>query len=120
MVKYREKLFTFLRHDGVPWNNNNAEHAFRPFAYYRSTSDGQMTEIGLRDYLVLLSIYQTCKYRGISFLRFLVSQERDLNGFHDSGRMKSPKLSLQVYPQGLYSFYRNRKPKASQIIYPNG
>ena len=22
--KYREKLFTFLNHDGVPWNNNNA------------------------------------------------------------------------------------------------
>ena len=120
LVKYREKLFTFLRHDGVPWNNNNAEHAFRPFANYRSTSDGQMTETGLRDYLVLLSIYQTCKYRGISFLRFLVSQERDLNGFHDSGRMRSPKLSLQVYPEGFSSFSRKQKPKASQIIYPNG
>jgi hypothetical protein len=21
------KLFTFLDHDGIPWNNNNAEHA---------------------------------------------------------------------------------------------
>jgi predicted RecB family nuclease len=120
LVKYREKLFTFLKHDAVPWNNNNAEHAFRPFANYRSTSDGQMTETGLRDYLVLLSIYQTCKYRGISFLRFLVSQQRDLNGLHDSGRMRTRKLSLQVYPQGFCSFSRNRKPKASQIIYPNG
>ena len=68
LVKYREKLFTFLRHDGVPWNNNNAEHAFRPFANYRITSDGMMTETGLRDYLVLLSIYQTCKYRGDKLL----------------------------------------------------
>ena len=25
--KYGERLFTFLDHDGVPWNNNNAEHA---------------------------------------------------------------------------------------------
>ena len=120
LVKYREKLFTFLRHDGVPWNNNNAEHAFRPFANYRITSDGMMTETGLRDYLVLLSIYQTCKYRGISFLRFLVSQERDLNGFHDSGRMRTPKLSLQVYGEGFSSFARNQKSKTSQIIYPNG
>jgi hypothetical protein len=79
-----------------------------------------MTETGLRDYLVLLSVYQTCKYRGISFLRFLVSQERDLNKFQDSGRMKSPKLSLQVYPEGFYSFSRKQHPKASQIIYPNG
>jgi predicted RecB family nuclease len=120
MVKYRDKLFTFLRHDGVPWNNNNAEHAFRPFANYRSTSDGQMTETGLRDYLVLFSIYQTCKYRGISFLRFLVSQERNLNGFHDSGRMRTPTLSLQVYAKGFSSFARNQKSKTSQIIYPNG
>jgi hypothetical protein len=120
LVKYREKLFTFLRHDGVPWNNNNAEHAFRPFANYRITSDGMMTETGLRDYLVLLSIYQTCKYRGISFLRFLVSQERDLNGFRDSGRMRSPRLSLQVYPEGYYSFSRKQSLKPSQIVYPNG
>src|SRR5262249_34371926 len=27
LVKYRGRLFTFLDHDGVPWNNNNAEHA---------------------------------------------------------------------------------------------
>ena len=25
--KNRNKLFTFLNYDGVPWNNNNAEHA---------------------------------------------------------------------------------------------
>jgi predicted RecB family nuclease len=120
LVKYREKLFTFMRHDDVPWNNNNAEHAFRPFANYRSMSDGQMTETGIRDYLLLLSIYQTCKYRGTSFLRFLVSQQRDLNGFHDSGRMKAPDLSLQVYNEGFDSFSRKRHPKPSQIVYPNG
>jgi hypothetical protein len=83
-------------------------------------SDGQMTETGVRDYLVLLSLYQTCKYRGISFLRFLVSQQRDLNGFHDLGRMKTPKLALQVYPDGFDSFPRKRHPKPSQIVYPNG
>jgi hypothetical protein len=30
--KNRDKLFTFLRYDGVPWNNNNAEHAIKAFA----------------------------------------------------------------------------------------
>jgi len=24
LVKYRNKLFTFLESDGIPWNNNNA------------------------------------------------------------------------------------------------
>ena len=29
MLKYRDKLFTFIDHDGVPWNNNNAENAIK-------------------------------------------------------------------------------------------
>ena len=28
----RDELFTFLSHDGVPWHNNNAEHAIKAFA----------------------------------------------------------------------------------------
>jgi len=27
--KDRDKLFTFLSYDGIPWNNNNAEHAIK-------------------------------------------------------------------------------------------
>ncbi len=69
LLKNEGKLFTFLDHDGVPWNNNNAEHAIKAFAEYRRIFDGQMTEGGLSDYLVLLSIYQTCEYRGVNFLR---------------------------------------------------
>ena len=76
LLKYRDKLFTFLRHDGVPWNNNNAENAIRQFAYYREETPGVLTETGLRAYLMLLSIYQTCRYKGISFLRFLLSRDR--------------------------------------------
>ena len=62
LLKYQNKLFTFLHYDGVPWNNNNAEHAIKQFAYYREIADGQLTESGLQDYLVLLSICLTCKY----------------------------------------------------------
>ena len=76
--KYREKLFTFLNHDNVPWNNNNAENAIKPFAKYRVASSGMATENGLKDYLVLLSIYQTCKYRGIGFWNFLKSGEKSI------------------------------------------
>jgi hypothetical protein len=32
LVKNRGKMFTFLDFDGVPWNNNNAEHAAKAFA----------------------------------------------------------------------------------------
>ena len=89
LVKNGGKLFTFLDHDGVPWNNNNAEHAIRAFADYRKISDGKMREQGLSDYLVLLSIYETCKYRGVSFLKFLLSEEKDVEAYCRSGRRKN-------------------------------
>ena len=77
----REGLFTFLRYDGVPWNNNNAEHAIKAFATLRHVIKGVTTEKGLREYLVLLSVCETCKYRGIDFLNFLRSGERDIDAF---------------------------------------
>jgi hypothetical protein len=54
--KYRNMLFTFLAHDGVPWNNNNAEHAIKSFAKYRRFADGVVTENTIKDYLVMLSV----------------------------------------------------------------
>jgi hypothetical protein len=79
--KNREKLFTFVNHDGVPWNNNNAENAVRAFAALRGVIRGSSTEKGLREYLVLLSICETCKRRGISFLDFLISGESSVELF---------------------------------------
>jgi predicted RecB family nuclease len=90
LLKYRDKLFTFLDHDGVPWHNNNAEHAVKHFAKYRMISNGRMTANGLQDYLVLLSIYQTCVYKGVSFLRFLLSGERDVDTFVEARQRRRP------------------------------
>jgi predicted RecB family nuclease len=84
--KNEDKLFTFLKFDGVPWNNNNAEHAVKAFAALRNIIGGVTTEKGLRDYLVLLSICQTCKYIGVDFLGFLRSGEEDIHDFADSQR----------------------------------
>ena len=79
--KNRDKLFTFLDHDGVPWNNNNAEHAIKAFARLRNVIGANGTPKGVREYLLLLSISETCKYKGISFLDFLRSGEIDLEAF---------------------------------------
>jgi predicted RecB family nuclease len=79
--KNKDKLFTFLKYDGIPWNNNNAEHAIKPFAHYRRNNEKQITESGINDYLILLSIQQTCKYRGISFFEFLKSGEMSIFKF---------------------------------------
>src|SRR6202011_5351318 len=77
----RDKLFTFLHHDGVPWNNNNAEHAIKSFARLRNVIGANGTPKGVREYLALLSISETCKYKGISFLDFLRSGEVDIEAF---------------------------------------
>ncbi|GAI28778.1 unnamed protein product, partial [marine sediment metagenome] len=55
LIKYKTKLFTFLDHDDIPWNNNNVEHAIKYFAKYRRLVNGRIIEKGLNDYLVLLS-----------------------------------------------------------------
>jgi predicted RecB family nuclease len=77
--KNRDKLFTFLDYDGVPWNNNNAEHAVRAFARLRSTIVTS-TPKGHRDYATLLSIQQTLRYRGMDFLEFMRSGRMEIGG----------------------------------------
>jgi hypothetical protein len=79
--KNKNKLFTFLDHDGVPWNNNNAEHAIKALVRLRNSIGGQSSAKGMRDYLVLLSISQTCRYRGVSFLEFLLLGQMDITAY---------------------------------------
>jgi Transposase IS66 family len=75
--KNRDKLFTFLDHDGVPWNNNNAEHAVRAFTRLRNAINTS-TPKGTREFATLLSIQQTLRYRGKSFLEFMRSDRLEI------------------------------------------
>jgi transposase-like protein len=81
LQKNRDKMFTFLEFDEVPWNNNNAEHAVKAFTTLRRVIEGPSTEKGLRDFLVLLSLCETCKYKNVDFLDFLRSGSEDINDF---------------------------------------
>jgi hypothetical protein len=58
--KNRDRLFTFLDHDNVPWNNNNAEHAVRAFTRLRNVMVTS-TPKGTVEYCVLLSVQQTLR-----------------------------------------------------------
>lgn len=42
--KNRNKLFTFLDYDNVPWNNNNAEHTIKAVELLRRELGGVSTE----------------------------------------------------------------------------
>jgi len=78
--KSGEKMFTFLDDNGVPWNNNNAEHAIKRFAKYRRNTDGYFTERSLQEYLVLATVFETCEFNNINVLKFLLSKETMLEG----------------------------------------
>jgi predicted RecB family nuclease len=114
LTKYREKLFTFIRHDSVPWNNNNAEHAIKHYARYREITDGQMTESGIGDYLVLLSVCQTCKYKGASFLKFLLSGEKYVDEFVETGGKKGRGTGVELYPFGFSSNHPRKGTRRTQ------
>jgi Transposase IS66 family len=79
--KNRDTLFTFLDHNDIPWNNNNAEHAIKAFAMLRRDFEGLSTESGIKEYLILLSICETCKFKGINLLDFLRSGQKDIHAF---------------------------------------
>ena len=94
--KNKARLFTFLDHDGVPWNNNNAEHAIKAFARLRRSIMGKTSSKGMQDYLMLLSICETCKYRGLSFLDYLRSGQMDINAFSSGLRVADRSRTMRA------------------------
>lgn len=91
-IRYKESLFRFLEEDGIPWNNNTAERASRHLAVQRKISGCFFKRVAVQ-YLLLLGIAQTCRFQGKSFLNFLISREKDIDGFREKRR---PKVTRKV------------------------
>jgi hypothetical protein len=89
-MRYREGLFLFLEEDGIPWNNNMAERAIRHLAIQRKIS-GRLFKRTAVQYLDLLGIAQTCRFQEKSFLKFLLSQEIDVDRFQSARRIRISK-----------------------------
>jgi len=79
--RYSNEMFTLLKHDGVPWNNNNAENAVKRIAQLRTAIRGQSSADGIRQSLVLLSICETLRRKNHSFLKFLASGQTNLEAY---------------------------------------
>lgn len=91
------KMFTFLDHDGVPWNNSNAEQGIRRFAKFRTHADGRFTERSLKEYLVLVSVFETCQFNNLNVLKFLLSKEKTLEGlFKMAGRRSKTSGGVRI------------------------
>lgn len=108
LLKNRGRLFSFIEHDGVPWNNNNAEHAIKQFAHHRDAGAGVFRESGLSEFLVLLSIQQTCRYKGVGFLDFLLSGSTNLSSVRNAKPLGRMPPKIEVLPKG-FDPYRTRR-----------
>jgi hypothetical protein len=80
LIKNRNKLFEFINHN-VSWNNNNAEHAIKILAMHANKDLNGFRETRIDDYLKIMSIYQSCKFQKISFLKYLLSNEGTLESY---------------------------------------
>ena len=81
LSRNQDKLFLFLNYDNVSWNNNAAEHAIKLLATHQNKIVSYFRESRIEEYLKIMSIYQTCKCKGVSFLKFILSKEKDLDEY---------------------------------------
>jgi transposase len=64
----RGQLFTFVIEPGVPWHNNEAETQIRQGVLFRKISGGRRSWMGAWVLERLLTVYRTCRKRGLEFL----------------------------------------------------
>lgn len=69
----RDALFSFLRHDGVPATNHEAERAIRPQVCMRKNWGGNKSEAGARAAAVLGSVLRTSTQRGANPIEVLMA-----------------------------------------------
>jgi transposase len=69
--RQQPRILTFVEHPGVPFHNNYAEYLIRIGVIKRKISGGSVSAQGAEAYAILLSIYVTCKLRGLSFPKYL-------------------------------------------------
>ena len=60
---------------------NQARLAFGRPAVCIIQVEGTATPSGIEEYLILLSVSETCRYKNVDFLEFLCSREKDINTF---------------------------------------
>ena len=85
----RGHLFTFLEHD-VDYHNNISERGLRPFATSRKILYGNRSECGAERTKILMSVYETCKMRGVNFYQFTKDYLEGKTAEIPAGRKAAP------------------------------
>lgn len=68
MIKYRDYVFAFLHHNGVPPDNNASERAIRNVKVKQKVSGQFKTPEGAQSYAVIRSVTDTCVKNGQNVL----------------------------------------------------
>lgn len=66
ILRHQDELFQFVRHPGVPADNNAAERALRPLVIMRKISGGSRSKEGSQTRLALFSLVSTWAARGLN------------------------------------------------------
>jgi transposase len=69
--RQQPRILTFVEHPDAPCHNNYGEFLIRIGVLKRKVSGGSVSAEGANAYAVLLSVYVTCKLRGISFPKYM-------------------------------------------------
>ncbi|MHA1273752.1 MAG: IS66 family transposase [Promethearchaeota archaeon] len=65
--RHEKYLFTYLKHPGIPPDNNAAEREIRPFVIMRKMSHDFKSEEVMDSFTLYLSFHSTCKKNGVDF-----------------------------------------------------
>ncbi|MHA1274868.1 MAG: IS66 family transposase [Promethearchaeota archaeon] len=67
MRRHELHLFTYLKHSGIPPDNNAAERVLRPLVIMRKTSYDFKSEEVMDSFASYISLLLTCKKHGMDF-----------------------------------------------------
>jgi transposase len=82
--RHQNDLFTFLKREGVPFDNNHAERSIRPAVIIRKNSYGNRSEQGADCQATMMSIFRTLKQRGHDPIRTIISATQQ---YLESGKL---------------------------------
>ena len=71
VTRQEPRILTFVEHPGAPCHNNYGEFLIRIGVLKRKISGGSVSAEGANAYAVLLTVYVTCKLRGIFFPKYM-------------------------------------------------
>jgi hypothetical protein len=98
---------------GEPLDYGWLQDRLAELASRRKVRGPLLSEGGIKDQLLLLSLFQTLRYRNISFWKFLLSGETDLAAF--TAREGRGPVSLAVAPE---AHRRGRSGRSAAVLSP--